>query len=480
MKPTIFSRASMHMSAVRSLARRHWQCLRQAWSVRQQLADEGFHRDEAEFLAGALALQKAPPSPLPRVAIGLLTAFALLALLWAVVGKVDVVATATGKIVPSGRSKPVQAIETASIRAIHVHDGDTVRAGDLLLALDATVPAADVERFDSELMAARLQVLRARAVLAAQTSGTLPALPATNLPPLRVAEASRQAEGWFAEYRSHLARLDADIMRRESELRSAQAQIHKLEHTLPLASQRADDLKALSDDGFVSRHTWMEKEQLRLEQAGELATLQSRTSEIRASLRESHEQRNALIAETRRQMLDAAAEGEQKAATLTQELVKAQARHRLMNIVAPIDGTVQQLAINTIGGVVTPAQVLMLLVPDRQQVEVDAVLENKDVGFVAPGQTVEVKIETFPYTRYGTVPAKIVHVSADAVSDDKRGLTYLAKIRLERSSMSVDGKTMPLLPGMAVAAEIKTGRRRVIEYLLSPLLKHASESLRER
>ncbi len=480
MRPAIFSRTALRLRALLSLAERHWQCLRQAWSVRKQLTDDGFHRDEAEFLAGALALQKSPPSPLPRIAIGLLSGFALLALLWAIIGKVDVVATATGKIVPSGRSKPVQAIETASVQAIHVRDGDRVRAGDLLLALDATMHAADVERIDSELLTARLQVLRARAVLSAQTSGTLSALPAMNLPARRVAEASRQAESWFAEYRSHLARLDADIARRESELRSVQAQIRKLEHTLPLASQHADDLKALSDDGFVSRHTWMEKEQLRLEQAGELATLHSRTSEIRASLRESHEQRNALVAETRRQMLDAAAEGEQKAASLTQELVKAQARHRLMNIVAPIDGTVQQLAINTIGGVVTPAQVLMLLVPERQQVEVDAVLENKDVGFVAPGQAVEVKIETFPYTRYGTVPGRIVHVSADAVSDEQRGLTYLAKIRLERSSITVDGKTMPLLPGMAVAAEIKTGRRRVIEYLLSPLLRHASESLRER
>ncbi len=480
MRAALISRAALRASAWASLVGRHWQCLRQAWSVRKQLDDDDFRRDEAEFLAGSLLLQKSPPSPLPRIAIGLLTGFSVLALLWSVIGKVDVVATATGKIVPSGRSKPVQAIETASIKSIHVHDGDTVRAGDVLLQLDATVPTADVERIDGERFTAQLQALRARALLGAQVSGTLPALSAPHIAPPRVAEASRQAEGLFAEYRARLARLDADIERRESELRSTQAQIRKLEHTLPLASQRAADLKELSEGGFVSRHAWMEKEQIRLEQTGELATLQSRTSEIRASLREAHEQRSGLVAETRRQMLDAAAEGEQKAAALTQELLKAQSRKRLMNIVAPIDGTVQQLAVNTIGGVVTPAQVLMLLVPERQPVEVDAVLENKDVGFIAPGQPVEVKIETFPYTRYGTVPATIVHVSPDAVSDDKRGLTYLAKVRLERDSIDVDGRAMPLLPGMAVAAEIKIGRRRVIEYLLSPLLQHTSESLRER
>lgn len=480
MMMNIVSRERLQASAWWSLASRYGHCLRQAWAIRRQLADDDFRRDEAEFLAGALALQKSPPAPLPRVAIALLTGFALLALLWAIIGKVDVVATATGKIVPSGHSKPVQAIETASVKAIFVRDGDAVRQGDLLLQLDSTMPAADVDRIDSELIGARLQALRARAMLAAQVTGQLAALTATDLPPPRLAEARRQVAGLFAEYRARLTQLDADIDRRASELRTAQAQIHKLEHTLPLASQRAEDLKELSNGGFVSRHAWMEKEQMRLEQAGELATLHSRVSEISASLREAQGQRQTLIAETRRQMLDSAADGEQKAATLRQERVKAQARKRLMEITAPIDGTVQQLAVHTIGGVVTPAQVLMVLVPHRHPVEVDAVLENKDVGFIKAGQVVEVKIETFPYTRYGTVAARIVHVSPDAITDDQRGLAYLAKIRLEQTSINVDGHAMSLLPGMAVVAEIKTGRRRVIDFLLSPLIEHTSESLRER
>jgi hemolysin D len=178
--------------------------------------------------------------------------------------------------------------------------------------------------------------------------------------------------------------------------------------------------------------------------------------------------------------LDAAEEGQQKAESLRQELLKASARNKLMQIVAPIDGTVQQLAINTVGGVVTPAQVLMLLVPNDQAMEIDARLENKDIGFVSAGQSVEVKVETFPYSRYGTLRGRVLHLSRDAINDDKVGLTYLAKIQLEKSSVAVTGREVPLQAGMAVTAEINTGRRRVIEYLMSPLLEHVHESMRER
>lgn len=480
MRAALFTRARLRAAALRELSARHVDGLRRAWALRKELDGPAYRHEEAEFLAGALSLQRSPPSPAPRVALWLICAFALLALLWAVSGKVDVVATASGKVIPSGRSKAIQAFETASVQAIHVRDGDAVRAGDLLLELDATAAAADAERIENERIAARLQALRSQAMLAAQSSGRLPKLTAGDLPPARIAEAAQQADGMHAEYRARLARLDADIDRRQAELRSTQELVRKLEQTLPITRGRAQDYKALQVGGFVSRHAWMEKEQARLDQEGELATQQSRLSEIGAALRETQGQRSALVAETRRQLLDAAAEGAQREESLKQELLKAQAREKLMAVTAPIDGTVQQLAVNTVGGVVTPAQVLMLLVPDDQPIEIDALLENKDIGFVKPGQAVEVKVEAFPYTRYGTIPGTVVHLSHDAVSDDKHGLTYLAKIRVQRSFVRVNGRDVPLNAGMAVVAEIKTGRRRVIEYFLSPLLEHTSESLRER
>lgn len=151
-----------------------------------------------------------------------------------------------------------------------------------------------------------------------------------------------------------------------------------------------------------------------------------------------------------------------------------------MKLAAPVDGTVQQLAVHTVGGVVTPAQALMIVVPRDDPLEIEAFIENKDIGFVHPGQTAQVKVETFPYTKHGTVPAKVVHVSTDAIQDEKRGLVFAARLALGRSTIPVNGSPVNLSPGMAVTAEIQTDRRRVIEYFLSPLLQYATESFRER
>lgn len=152
------------------------------------------------------------------------------------------------------------------------------------------------------------------------------------------------------------------------------------------------------------------------------------------------------------------------------------------DVVCPVspDGTVQQLAVRTVGGVVTPAQALMVIVPRDDALEVEAFLENKDIGFVNAGQQAEVKVETFPFTKYGTIPASLTHVSTDAINDEKRGLVYSARARLQRATMQVEDKTVNLSAGMAVTVEIKTGKRRVIEYFLSPLLQYGNESLRER
>ena len=195
---------------------------------------------------------------------------------------------------------------------------------------------------------------------------------------------------------------------------------------------------------------------------------------------EGRGQRSALTAETRRIALDSINEAEQKAAALRQDLVKLESRGRLMTLTAPVDGTVQQLAVHTVGGVVTPAQPLMMIVPSDAAVEVEALLENKDIGFVHAAQAAEVKVETFPFTKYGTLHAQVTHVSSDAINDEKKGLVYAARVKLERATMRVEERTVNLTPGMAVTVEIKTGRRRVIEYFLAPLLQYRDESLRER
>lgn len=186
-----------------------------------------------------------------------------------------------------------------------------------------------------------------------------------------------------------------------------------------------------------------------------------------------------MVAQTRRSMLDLLEQADQKVASLKQDFARAEYQEGLTTLEAPVDGTVQQLNVHTVGGVVTPAQPLLTIVPTGQLVEVEAMFENKDVGFVHPGQTVTVKVETFTFTKYGAVAGEVLSISDDAVEDEKRGLIYSGKIRLESDRIRVKGQDVKLSPGMAVTAEVKTDQRRVIEYFLSPLQIAVNESLRE-
>ena len=256
--------------------------------------------------------------------------------------------------------------------------------------------------------------------------------------------------------------------------------VAKLEKTVPLARQRAQDYKDLVDKAFISKHGYLEKEQERIEQEGDLATQQARLAELAAAIAEARSQRLALVAETRRIALESLNDAEQKRVAFDQEELKADSRGRQMTLTAPVAGTVQQLAVHTVGGVVTPAQPLMIIVPRDNPLEVEAILDNKDIGFVSAGQEAEIKVETFPFTKYGTIPGQVTQVSGDAVADEQRGLIFVARVSLEKTDLQVDQRRVPLQPGMAVTVEVKTGDRRVIEYFLSPLLRAGDESLRER
>jgi hemolysin D len=293
-------------------------------------------------------------------------------------------------------------------------------------------------------------------------------------------EARRMLAGQVGEHLARLARLDAERGQREASRQSTLEAVRKLEQTVPLARQRAADLKDLADRNFVSRHGYLEREQARIEQEADLATMRSRLNEMDAGLLQSRRQRDQLVAEARRAALDGITAAQQRVAALEQEQRKAAARRDAQRLLAPVDGTVQQLAVHTVGGVVTAAQPLMMVVPSDTPLEIEALVENRDIGFVMPGQPAEVKVETFPYTRYGVLHGRVASVSSDAINDDKRGLVYSTRVRLDRKTIEIDGRTVPLSAGMSVSAEVKIGTRRVIDFVLSPLISRAGESLRER
>ena len=436
-----------------SLLSHYRDIFRHHWKYRKEMDSGLFNEHEAEFLPPALSLQEKPVSPASRLTAKVLMAFVALLLLWSFFGQIDIIVNATGKIIPSERTKTIASVDVASVKALHVQEGQAVKAGDVLIELDATAFNADRDKAAGDQMAASLQIARSRALIAAVDNLKPPQLPRiTGIPADKLKAEQLHLEGQYRDFWAKLHHIDEEI--------------HKCEQALPLATQQAHDYQDLSKNQDVSTHAYLEKEQARIDLEGQLAAARS--------------QRSALIEETRRVAYDALTDGEKTAAESKQDALRSGSHSRLLKLTAPVDGTVQQLTVHTVGGVVPAAQPLMLIVPKQKQIEVEAFMENKDVGFVEEGQPAEVKIDAFEYTKYGTIPGRVTHVSRDAIEDDKKKLIYSVNVLLDKSSISVNGHDLPLSAGMSVNVEIKTGTRRAIEYVLSPLLQHGRESLHER
>ena len=418
-------------------------------------------------MPAALALQDRPDSAALRRTARLLMLMVLLVLMWSVLGKVDIVVGASGRVIPSARTKTIASVDVASVRALHVVEGQRVNAGDVLVELDSSGSDAEYQKAADRVVAAQLEMARARALIAAvQAPRNLPLNTPLNTPQWpdlamdKVALATPEQQATAA---SHLRRQVVDFQARMTRLDDAVA---RYVAALPLVRQRAADLAALLVTQDVSSHAWLEKEQLRIELEGQLA--------------DAENQRRVLLAQTVREAHDALHESQRVLVASAQDQERASERSRLLRLTSPVDGTVQQLTVHTVGGVVPAAQPLMQVVPLGSPVEVEAQLENRDVGFVQEGQAVVVKVDAFDYTKYGTVSGVVRHVSHDAIQDERRGLLYPVRIALTTDHLVVDGVPMPVTAGMAVNLNIKTGTRRVIEFVLSPLIRHQKEALRER
>jgi hemolysin D len=464
-------------------------------------ARERKERDELAFLPAALEVIETPPSPIGRALAWLIMLFFCLALAWACLGAVDIVASAPGKIIPSGRTKVVQPFETGVVRAIHVRDGQTVQAGDALIELDATMTEAERAHLRSDLIAEKLNIARLDAA-AADGADPLSAFnPPADASPELIATQRQLLIDQTAEHRAKLAALEDQKRQKESERASIAATIEKIEAVLPVVQERTDIRKVLFDHQTGSKVNYLEALQVLIENQKELEVQKSRLREADAALAGATEARAQAEGEFRRTLFSELAEAERKAAGLGHDLDKASERTRLQLLTAPVGGVVQQLAVHTIGGVVTPAQTLLVLVPLESHLEVEAMVSNRDIGFVSAGQDAEIKVDTFNFTRYGLLHGHVLNVSTDAITRDRREeasrdgspapekstsepkgqeLVYAARVALDRTQMQIEGKSVPLGPGMAVTVEIRTGTRRIISYLLSPLLKYQQESLRER
>lgn len=458
------------------------------------------HTDELAFLPAALEIVETPPSPTGRaIAYSIMAVFGA-ALIWACIGSIDIVAVASGKIIPSGRTKIVQPFETGVVRAIHVSDGQRVSAGAVLVELDPTMSDAELGHLKSDLLATQLEAARLRAALEAKDD-PLAAFKAPADTPHELLQMNRRfLVSQIAEQNAKLAAIDRQMAQKEAERATIQAAIEKLEATATPLQERVGIREQLFNKELGSKLHYLSELQDLVGQRKEILVQQSRHGETTAAIAALMETRSKTVAEYERALYDDLAKAEQKMAGLSHDVIKAGQRTSLQRLTAPVDGVVQQLAIHTVGGVVTPAQTLMLIVPVESRLEIEALISNRDIGFVEVGQDAAIKVDAFNFTRYGLLHGKILSVSQDAItrnlpdkaidkslgaetsSSEPKGqeLIYSAGVSLDRSQMNIEGKRVNLSPGMAVTVEVKTGSRRLISYLLSPLVRYKHDSLRER
>lgn len=486
---------------------RHWQVLRESWRWQNE-ADKAFRpRAEHEFLPAALEIMEKPPSPGLRWLMLMTCGLMVLALVWASIGRVDVVATAAGKTVPGENVKIVQPIEIGAVRAIHVKNGQFVKKGQLLIELDPTLATADEAQSTQSLRSAQVIKARNDALLAHLRGKPARFVAPPGTPPEIAATEETFIRNAVAQFEAQKAAIVQQRAESEAELAGASAEIAKLEEVLPYIDRQTSARAELAEKGFYSKLKLLEYEQLRTEHLRNIEVQRANRARSLASIKRLDAELAALSAGFGRTAVTDFAKAESEAGLASEQLRKAARMRQYQELRAPVDGVIQQLAVTTVGGIVQPAQPLMVIVPCSGKaassascnggITVEAFVQNKDIGFVKTGQRVAVKLEAFNFTDYGLVEGTVIDISRDAIDQSQQpvgsvrdengrpiqpGLVYAAKVELACGPK--DPARHPLCdrvqPGMAVQAEIKTGRRRIIQYLLSPISQALSEAGREK
>lgn len=481
---------------------RHWAILKESWRQQNAADASPVPRSDHEFLPAALEIMEKPPSPgLRMLLLGLCGTF-VVALIWSVVGRVDVVAVAAGKTIAAGNAKIVQPIQIGSVRAIHVRDGDFVRKGQLLIELDPTLARAEAAQSDQSLISAEATRARNLAIISYLSGRSPNFVPPPGASPEIIQTQQRMIASAIGSYEAERASLTQQRAQRAAERDAAEFELTKLRETLPYLDQQMEARRALTEKGYFSRLKLLEYEQARVEHMRNMDVQRAAAARAIASMRDIDAQVARLRETFEQRSATELAEASDKAGSARQDVLKTSKVRELMQLRAPVDGVVQQLAVSTVGGVVQPAQPLLVVVPCtggsrspkncRSAIEVEAMVLNRDVGFVHAGQRVAVKLEAFNFTDYGLIDGRVMTISRDSVTLGDRqqqpqsaqqpnaGPVYVARVSLDCGTPTSSKLCSRITPGMNAQAEIKTGARRIIEYLLSPLAKTVGEAGRER
>ena len=439
-------------------------------------------------------IQNDAPSESGRIVLWAVCLLVLVLIAWAAFGQLDIIASAEGKLAPQTLVKIVQPAEAGVVKQLLVDEGDSVKAGQVLARLDTTLATADKATIAGDLAIQQMQVRRIEAELNDQ-----PMLPKAGDDPKLYAQVQSQYTAHRKAYLDALDQEKALLAKAEHERKSATEILAKLEQTLPTYKRSADAYAKLEKEGYVGGIAAAEKQREATEKVKDLDAQQATVAALNATIAAQQKKISQLHSTYQSELQKELADLQTRIAQLQPNLDKTVYREGLMELRAPQDGIIKDLATTTVGAVVQPGTVLMTLVPQGEQLFADVNIRNEDVGFVQVGQSAQIKLAAYPFQKYGMLSGKVIHVSADATEAGKptasgtrnadndtgnmnaNALTYKARVRLDHQILKdPQGNRLVLAPGMQIVAEINQGKRTVLEYLLSPVQKALSEAGRER
>ncbi len=461
--------------------KRYWQIAKLALLQEKAAKNskiKGMNEHEKEFLPAVLEVTETPPSHAARLLTYMIMLMFTVLILWSVLGKVDIIATATGKLMPASNIKTIQTLTDSEIEEIYVQEGQYVKEGQDLIKFNQTEVLANIRRIKNEMRALEISIARQKALLTDNPEDNFTY--DQDIDEYLVKMHSGLLKSQMTEKAAKIGVLEGQIAKAEKEKETTQAEIDRLAKLLPSVTERIEKKKILVDQKLMARLTFLEQEE-------ELTNLQEqrkvqlkKIAETEANIEALKKELRQYLAEFDKNLMQELTETREKLESYQQELIKYEEALKRTVVKAPLSGYVQQLVYHTKGGVVETAKPIMNLVPEDYKLEAEVMILNKDIGFVRPNQEVEIKIDSFPFTKYGTIKGEVRNISGDAVQDEKLGLVFKARLTLLDNKIKADGQVVRLIPGMSVTAEVKTGKRRVIEYLLSPVMKYLNESMRER
>ncbi|EPL9572427.1 HlyD family type I secretion periplasmic adaptor subunit [Providencia rettgeri] len=430
------------------------------------------------FLPSHLAILKTPPSYLASCVAISISLGVFIAIIWSFFGKLDIQATTQGKLIVSGRTQQIQAFELSRLQYIHVADGQHVKQGDPLFTVNVLGVDQDIHSLHYQRNFQRIETLIYQALLSQQSIAQFPLFNALSEEEQTSALASYQTQK--IEFDSLINEISNEIQLNTVSQHARKNELKTINSLILNIKKRLEAHQSLSQKQIISQKEFLEQERELLITQKEKTTKLSELSILDSQHHALIKKRDRIKAQKNQEWDEKYKQAAFKQVSLDQELLKNQERNQLEIIRAPVDGTVQQLATHTIGAVLQPAQQLMAIVPNNDVQLAEIKILNKDIGFIHEGLKAEVKIDAFPYTRYGTIDGEILSISRDSTQDENLGLVFLGQIGLQQKSLLVDGEKIELTPGLSIVAEIKTDKRRVIDYLLSPINEYTSNAMREK